>query len=196
MMHKLFLIFALLQDLHYLHDVRAQPYTVGEHSIRFPDQALDQRLCLSFVTGFDWIAQQLSTNMDKYLRFYNTPEAYGKKRERSKRRKAFDEGKPSSEKLATDVKFKLRKFADYGTVKYEAAGEETRDIVLNYPVEFKADEFSGIIDFGMRLKITKDSLAEKNLWKLELDYANKATITNFNCSSTLNCDSVKAYLEG
>jgi hypothetical protein len=63
----------------------------------------------------------MSTSMDKYLRFYNTPEAYGKKRERSKRRKAHNEGKPSSDHLDSDVKFKLRKFADYGTVKYEAA---------------------------------------------------------------------------
>ena len=74
--------------------------------------------------------------MDTYLRFYNTPEAYGKKRERSKRRKAHDEGKPSSDYLDSDVKFKLRKVADYGTVKYEAACKDTGDIVLNYPVEF------------------------------------------------------------
>ena len=134
------------------------------------------------VTGFDWIAQQMSTSMDKYLRFYNTPEAYGKKRERSKRRKAYDEGKPSSEKLGSDVKFQLRKFAEYGTVKYEPTSQATGDIVLNYPVEFKGKDFSGIIDFGMRLSITKDSTKiEKNFWTLSMDYANKATLTNFQC---------------
>lgn len=79
---------------------------------------MDQRLCLSFVTGFDWIAQQLSVSMDKYLRFYNSPQAYGKKRERSKRRKDYDQGKPSSQFLGTDIKFILRKYADYGTVQY------------------------------------------------------------------------------
>ena len=75
----------------------------GKHSIRFPDEVLDQRLCLSFVTGFDWIAQQLSTSMDLYLKFYNDPSAFGLKRERSKRRKDFDEGKPSSEVLGGDI---------------------------------------------------------------------------------------------
>ena len=168
-----------MSNLSILHDVSAQPFTPGEHSIRFPDKALDQRLCISMVTGFDWIAQQLSTSMDKYLRFYNTPEAYPKKRERSKRRKALDEGKPSCEELGTYIKFTLRKYSDYGTVKYEPTSEETGDIVLSYPVEFKAKEFFGIIDFGLRLTISKDpATTEKNLWKLGMDYASKSNIVN------------------
>ena len=124
----------------------------------------------------------MSSSMDKYLRFYNTPEVYAKKRERSKRKKAYDEGKPSSEKLECDVKFKLREFGEYGTVKYEPNSKETGDIVLNYPVEFKGKNFSGIIDFKMRLTIVKDSTkTSKNFWNLGMDYAEKATLTNFKC---------------
>jgi hypothetical protein len=43
--------------------------------------------------------------MDKYLKFYNTPEKYEFLRKRSPRYEAHQNGKPSSEKLGSDVTF-------------------------------------------------------------------------------------------
>lgn len=68
--------------------------------------------------------------MDKYLKFYNTPEKYEFLRKRSPRFEAHQNGKPSSEKLGSDVTFQIRKFADYGIVEYVATGEDTGDMVL------------------------------------------------------------------
>lgn len=122
--------------------------------------------------------------MGKYLKFYNKPLDFDLKRARSKRRIALDRGKPSSEYLNSDIEFVLRKYNDFGTVSYQPTSSDTGDIVLRYPVEFKAKEFSGQIDFGFKLTISKDSQRkDKNMWRLGVDYAKSAIIENFNCAA-------------
>ena len=88
--------------------------------------------------------------------FYNSPQAYNKKRERSKRRKAYDQGNPSSEYLGADIKFILRKYADDGTVSYQVGSPSLGALILNYPVAFTSKEFSGVIDFGLGMTISVD----------------------------------------
>ena len=42
---------------------------------------------------------------------------------------------------------------------------------MEYPVEFKGEKISGIIDFGLQVQVTnKDKTEDKNMWKLELGY--------------------------
>jgi hypothetical protein len=91
---------------------------IGEYSQRFEDVALDQRLCVSFVVGFDYFEMQLSAVMDKYLKFYNDPKKYEFKRQRSKRFQNF-----GNDKFA--VNFQTRKSG-----KVVSHGD---NIVLEYP---------------------------------------------------------------
>jgi len=49
------------------------PLEFPEYKQRFSDNALDQRLCVSIVTGFDFISYALSLIMERYIRFYNNP---------------------------------------------------------------------------------------------------------------------------
>ena len=44
-----------------------------EYKQRFSDNVLDQRLCVSIVTGFDFISYALSLIMERYIKFYNDP---------------------------------------------------------------------------------------------------------------------------
>jgi hypothetical protein len=94
-------------------------------------------------------------------------------------------------RFLADIEFQLRKFADYGTIKYVSSGKDTGDMILVYPVKFSADEFEGTIDFGLKLTITKDkSTKEKNMWRIDLDYAKNAILTDFKCSDK-NCEEIK-----
>jgi hypothetical protein len=103
-------------------------------------------------------------------------------------------GEPSSPKLSTDIKFETRKYADYGTVEYHSTGEDTGDMVLVYPVKFKASQFSGTIDFGLKVSMTKSRTEDgKNMWRLDLNYQDSAKLTDFKCAIE-NCDGVAKYL--
>jgi hypothetical protein len=74
------------------------------------------------VVGFDYFEQQLSTVMDKYLKFYNDPEKYKFKREKSKRYSTFK-----------DDPLKLQFITRKELGKAKTVGD---NIVLKYPVEF------------------------------------------------------------
>lgn len=45
-------------------------------SQRYPDNVMEQRLCLSVVTGIDFIQYSMATIMNAYIRFYNDPIKY------------------------------------------------------------------------------------------------------------------------
>jgi len=103
-------------------------------------------------------------------------------------------GEPSSPQISADIKFETRKFADYGTVEYHSTGEDTGDMVLVYPVAFTASQFSGTIDFGLKVSMTKSRTNDgKNMWRLDLNYEKKAKLTDFKCSVD-NCDAIAKYL--
>lgn len=78
------------------------------------------------VVGFDYFEQQLSTVMDKYLKFYNDPEKYKFKREKSKR---YSTMKDDTLKLQFITRKELGKAKTVGD-----------NIVLKYPVEFTGNK--------------------------------------------------------
>ena len=78
------------------------------------------------VVGFDYFEQQLSTVMDKYLKFYNDPEKYKFKREKSKRYSTIQ-----------DDTLKLQFITRKELGKAKTVGD---NIVLKYPVEFTANK--------------------------------------------------------
>ena len=49
---------------------------VGEYSQRFAKEALDQRLCVSLATSFEFLAHGLSHILHRHLKFYNNPSRY------------------------------------------------------------------------------------------------------------------------
>ena len=78
------------------------------------------------VVGFDYFEQQLSTVMDKYLKFYNDPEKYKFKREKSKRYSTIQ-----------DDTLKLQFITRKELGKAKTVGD---NIVLKYPVEFTGNK--------------------------------------------------------
>lgn len=48
----------------------------NDYSQRFSSSALDQRLCVSLATTFDFLAHSLSTILHRHLRFYDHPRRY------------------------------------------------------------------------------------------------------------------------
>ena len=78
------------------------------------------------VVGFDYFEQQLSTVIDKYLKFYNDPEKYKFKREKSKRYSTIQ-----------DDTLKLQFITRKELGKAKTVGD---NIVLKYPVEFTGNK--------------------------------------------------------
>lgn len=66
-MNKLILLLAMSA---YLSSTSGAP---GEFSQRYSDFAMDQRLCVSMITGFEFISFQFSEVMQAYVNFYNHP---------------------------------------------------------------------------------------------------------------------------
>jgi len=48
----------------------------GPYSQRHLDDVMDQRLCLSMMTGLDYLSYSLSSIMYMYTEFYNNPLDY------------------------------------------------------------------------------------------------------------------------
>ena len=58
---------------------------IGPYRQRYEDKVMDQRLCLSFVTGFEYISWSLSAIMTRYIRFYNDPQFHYYQRDKHER---------------------------------------------------------------------------------------------------------------
>lgn len=123
---------------------------------KFSDEALDNRLCVAAVIGYDYIEKQLSTVMEKAVKFYTKPEKYKFKMEKSKRYEQFTKDEKS-------IEFEIPK----------KGGKISKDLKLIYPINFTSEFATGTIDFGLQIEIVDN----KNL-RLK----NHTVISNFNCS--------------
>ena len=87
----LLLIFQLLPHLLvYSHEATSDQLL---YSQRYSDKVLDQRLCVSMMTGLDFLSYSLSTIMWQYVDFYNHPLSYSYQRKNSQRYKEVAENK-------------------------------------------------------------------------------------------------------
>ena len=89
---------------------------IGEYSQRFSDQALDQRLCMSMVAGFEFFEQWLSEITDKYILFYSNPHRFRYKREKSERFSEVEHTRMNFQQFKLDLKLH-RKKRHRGTVR-------------------------------------------------------------------------------
>ena len=55
----------------------------------------------------------------------------------------------------SDIELVQREYGDFGSISFLPTGEGTGHIVLKYPIKFIGSSFSGLIDLGYRLSISK-----------------------------------------
>jgi len=172
---------------------------VGKYSQRFPDIAMDSRLCIAMVTGFDFLAHGMSTILDRYLKFYNDPHSF----EGAKFHKRINEVKNNNKTLkliGLDLIFDIPDRMHIGKIKYENNQTLNQQaLVLQQPIKFHfgdKKEITGSIDFGFTLLLSLNKTHEKNYWNLELTNKKESILTDFKCDFPKNdCDSVRYFME-
>jgi len=87
------------------------------------------------VVGYDYVSQQLSTVMGKYIQFYNDPMRYRLQRSGTPRFRQVERGEKSFEPVDIQLSSKPRQ---RGSLKYSRRDANTEDLRVLYPVQFKS----------------------------------------------------------
>ena len=141
--------------------VRAIP---GPYSQRFSDEVMDVRLCVSMMTGLDYISYSISNIMWLSADFYNNPLSYPHQRKGSQRYKEVE-----TKTQLHDIQFIRPDETWKGNVTIEGDASNF-DLVLDYPLKFNNKGIYGYLDFGLRIKVRQnyDAKEEKNKWNISI----------------------------
>lgn len=179
--------------------ITAAEKTVGEYSQRFPDEVLDQRLCVSMVVGFEYLAMGLSNVLHRYLRFYNDPKYFKQKTENYERYKQVVAGEKSVK--GVDIEFDITTKPEQGHVTVEASGFNNLNqaLVLKRPVRFESNKgakgkVGGVLEFGLQILITNHKSPNKNTWEMKLSKYPEVKLVSFKCAETIDCDAIKRFV--
>ena len=130
---------------------------------KFESNVLDQRLCLSVVTGFDYLSHSLSRIMERYIEFYNHPEKFDhlfKKRNRQRKR------------LESFIDDKLESKDKLGILNQDGS-----KLILDYPIVINSKDIKSTLSLNLQIDFYK----ENDNWKVGLSYSKMSKFESFWC---------------